>query len=72
MNRTTLTDRRGAFTFTNLPEGEAFIISAAKSGFTFSPASRTVTTEGSVQQGTADFNGQSKQRRTFGTRPGQK
>lgn len=72
LTRTTLTDRRGVFTFTNLPEGEAFVLRAAKPGFTFSPATRTVTTEGSVQQGTADFNGQPKRRRTFGTRAAEK
>ncbi|MCP9495535.1 MAG: M36 family metallopeptidase [Pyrinomonadaceae bacterium MAG19_C2-C3] len=72
VTRSVLSDRAGRFGFTDLPGGEAFSLRATKAGYVFTPSSRTVTTGGNTQQGTADFSAQAKRRRAFGTRPAEK
>lgn len=72
VSRSVVTDGRGRYEFSDLPGGEAFELRATKAGYTFTPATRTVTTEGNTQQGVADFSGQAKRRRTFGSRQAEK
>jgi hypothetical protein len=50
--RTTQTGSSGYYTFTNLPAGRNYTLKPAKSGFTFSPTTRSITNlSGSIPPG---------------------
>jgi hypothetical protein len=51
---TTTADGSGAFSFRGLPNG-TYTVTPAKSGFTFTPSSRTVVISGGVSVGNVDF-----------------